>query len=167
MKKYRVWIIVLNLVLLLTYFNYSIFKKEQTLNQGQLILFELAPVDPRSLMQGDYMILDYALTRHLEQLNVPNEPLPKRGYVVLGLDAHQVAHYIRVQDTPLPLNASEYLIKYTSPGRYDIHLGAESYFFQEGHAQRYEQAKYGGLKVDLQGNSILVGLYNDKFQKIE
>ena len=57
MKKYSRILIIANLILLLGYFNWSVYKKEQTLKDGQLILLQLAPVDPRSLMQGDYMRL--------------------------------------------------------------------------------------------------------------
>ena len=59
MKKYSRILIIANLILLLGYFNWSVYKKEQTLKDGQLILLQLAPVDPRSLMQGDYMRLSY------------------------------------------------------------------------------------------------------------
>ena len=59
MKKYNRILIIVNLILLLGYFNWSVFQKEQTLKDGQLVLLPLAPVDPRSLMQGDYMSLNY------------------------------------------------------------------------------------------------------------
>ena len=62
MKKYKWAIIVVNLILLLAYFNYSVFQKERILKDGKLILLELAPVDPRSLMQGDYMELWYKIS---------------------------------------------------------------------------------------------------------
>ena len=55
MKKYSRILIIANLILLLGYFNWSVYQKEQTLKEGQLVLLQLAPVDPRSLMQGDYM----------------------------------------------------------------------------------------------------------------
>ena len=60
MKKQSRILIITNLLLLLGYLNWSIYQKEQTLRDGQLVLFELAPVDPRSLMQGDYMSLRYS-----------------------------------------------------------------------------------------------------------
>ena len=59
MKKYSRILIIANLILLLGYFNWSVYQKEQTLKEGQLVLLQLAPVDPRSLMQGDYMRLNY------------------------------------------------------------------------------------------------------------
>ena len=65
MKKYKWIIILLNLILLMVYFIHSIVKKEELLKDGQLVLFELAPVDPRSLMQGDYMTLRYKISEDI------------------------------------------------------------------------------------------------------
>lgn len=160
MKKYK-WVIFVNLVLLLAYFNYAIFSKESILKDGRLILLELAPVDPRSLMQGDYMDLRYAIAN-----SDVREDVPKRGYCVVTLDTAGVATKQRLQEGKTPLGAGEYLIEYTS-GNWSIHIGAESYFFQEGHAERYDKAKYGGLKVDKNGNTVLIGLYDEQLKKIE
>ena len=44
MKKQSRILIITNLLLLLGYLNWSIYQKEQTLRDGQLVLFELAPV---------------------------------------------------------------------------------------------------------------------------
>lgn len=161
MKNYKIWIILLNLIVLIIYINWSISKKEKTINEGVLALFELAPVDPRSLMQGDYMDLRYAIARN------PNRAkIPARGYCVIGLEENQVAYSVRFQEATTPLNSGEYLIKYYTSKR-GLSIGAESYFFEEGTAKRYEAAKYGGLRIDNTGKSILVGLYNKDFQKIE
>ena len=58
-------------------------------------------------------------------------------------------------------------IEYTSKGWREINIGAESFFFQEGEAEKYDKAKYGGIKVDSEGNSLLIGLYDEKRKKIE
>ena len=47
---------VLGLLLILLAVNWSIYKQEQVLAQGKTVLLKLAPVDPRSLMQGDYTV---------------------------------------------------------------------------------------------------------------
>lgn len=162
MKKYK-WInILLNLVLLLIYFNYSIVKKEELLKDGQLVLLELAPVDPRSLMQGDYMELRYKISEDIDYDN-----MPKRGYCVVVLDQNNKAERVRFQKGLTPLNQGEYLIEYTAPDEWNVNIGAESFFFQEGHAEKYEKAKYGGVKVDKDGNSLLIGLYDEQLRKIE
>lgn len=162
MKKYKWIIILLNLVVLLVYFNHSIAKKEELLKDGQLVLLELAPVDPRSLMQGDYMSLRYKISR-----NIDFDDLPKRGYCVVRLDSGGVANKVRFQKDLSPLNDGEYLVEYTASGKRNINIGAESYFFQEGQAEKYQKAKYGGMKIDKEGNSLLVGLYDEQLQKIE
>ena len=162
MKKYKWIIILLNLVLLLIYFNYSIAKKEELLKEGQLVLLELAPVDPRSLMQGDYMALRYKISENIDFTN-----MPKRGYCVVVLDQNDRAHKVRFQKELTPLNKNEHLIEYTASDKWNINIGAESFFFQEGKAEKYEKSKYGGIKIDKEGRSLLVGLYDEQLQIIE
>lgn len=162
MKKYKWIIVLLNLVLLLIYFNHSIAKKEELLKDGQLVLLELAPVDPRSLMQGDYMALRYKISENIDFDNIP-----KRGYCVVVLDKDDRANKVRFQKGLTPLDKGEHLIEYTSSDKWNINIGAESFFFQEGQAERYEKAKYGGVKIDKDGNSLLVGLYDEQLRNIK
>lgn len=162
MKKYKWAIILLNLIILLGYLSFSVIEKEALLKNGQLVLLELAPVDPRSLMQGDYMSLRYSLS---EDINPQN--MNKRGYCIVGIDANGVAKRIRFQEGTTPLNKGEYLIKYNSSDSWNINIGAESFFFQEGQAKKYENAKYGAIKIDSGGNSLLIGLYDKQLKIIE
>ena len=162
MKKYKWIIILLNLVLLLVYFNYSVAEKETLLKEGQPILLKLAPVDPRSLMQGDYMNLRYDISN-----NINAEQIPRRGYCVVTLDPKGIAQFVRFQKDQTPLKTNEHLIKYTSPNQWNINIGAESFFFQEGHAEKYSNAKYGGIKTDKDGNSLLIGLYDEQLKQIK
>lgn len=117
-------------MILLVYFNFSVVKKENLLKDGKLILLSLAPVDPRSLMQGDYMTLRYSIS---ENLNVNS--LPKRGYCVVKLNPQGIAEKVRFQKNTTPLNKGEYLIEYNSPDQWNVNIGAESFFFQEGQAE--------------------------------
>lgn len=160
MKNYKPLIILINLIMVLVLFNRSVFKKETVLSDGQLVLLELTPVDPRSLMQGDYMRLNYAISDGLHSDNIS-----KRGFCVVTLDDNGVAKRERLQDGKTPRNDKEYLIKYQAGDWNRVSIGAESFFFQEGKALKFEAAKYGGLKVDQDGNSILIGLY-DKDRKL-
>jgi uncharacterized membrane-anchored protein len=161
MRKNKKLIILLNLVLLLGFINWSTVKKEQLASEGELILLELAPVDPRSLMQGDYMSLAYAIS----QDQLPNNS-PKRGYFVVSPNEKRIARLVRVQTEKSPLNKGEYLINYTRKD-WRVNIGAESYFFEEGQAKKFENAKFGGIKVDNKGNSLLMGLYDEKGKFIE
>lgn len=155
------WIIGLNLILFLGYFVYSIINKEQILNRGNQVLLKLAPVDPRSLIQGDYMRLNYAMHRRLRKQNM------NKGYLVIAKDENNIGTFLRTQLNSEPLNNGEYLLKFRKGKWGSVKIGAESYFFQEGKAERYESAKYGCLRVDEEGNSVLVGLYSEDLDKIE
>src|SRR5690349_10697934 len=74
--------------------NYAIYEKEQVKANGETVYLELAPVDPRSLMQGDYMALRYAIERSIETV----APQNKRGFMVIALDENRVARFVRLHD---------------------------------------------------------------------
>jgi uncharacterized membrane-anchored protein len=95
-----------------------------------------------------------------------SDTIPKRGYYVVKLNDSGIAKKVRIQEQLKPLNNNELLIKYTNDN-WNLNIGAESYFFQEGKGEIYENAKYGGLKIDKEGNSLLLGLYNEKLEFIE
>ena len=162
MKKYSRILIIVNLILLLGYFNWSVYQKEQTLKDGQLVLLQLAPVDPRSLMQGDYMRLNYKEASS----DLLDEQTGTRGYAILRTDSNQVGEIVRLQNTLEPINDNELVIKYKIINR-RLFVGAESFFFEEGQDTLYQKAVYGGLKVDDKGQSLLVGLYDKDFLLIK
>ena len=158
--KVRLTILWVVAVVGLLFVNYSIYGKETLIRNGQPILLELAPVDPRSLIQGDYMALRYKMGADLENLAT----LPVRGKLVIRVADTGVASFVRVDDGT-PLAAGERLINYYKHG-WQVDLGATSFFFQEGKADAYATAKYGEVRVDESGTSILVGLRDEKLQPL-
>ncbi len=160
MQKYKRLIIFVNLIIVIGLFTKSIVQKENILKKGKLILLELAPVDPRSLIQGDYMDLRYKLAGE-----VPYENLKKRGFFLVSIDSENVGKSIRIADGNSKIEANEYRVRY-NVGNHRIRIGAESYFFQEGDADKYAKAKYGGLRVDSKGHSVLEGLYDKERARI-
>ena len=156
MTRLRNALVLLGLVAALTAAGLTIRAKERTLAEGRTVMLELAPVDPRSLIQGDYMALRYA-PKVLPAPQADRE-LPASGVAVLALDASGVAAYRRL-DRGEPLAADEVRLRYRallSDG--GVRYGAGSFFFEEGTAAAYERARYGVLKVDEAGRSVLVGL---------
>lgn len=154
MKKNKWIMILLNLVLVMGFFIYAIVQKEKILTDGSFLLFELAPYDSRSLIQGEYMNLRYTISD-----TIRNQKVPKRGFVVVEPDSFNIARYIRIHDGSTPPGENQYLVEYSSnPGL--THIGAAVYFMEEGQAAKYARATYGGLKLDQKGNSILTGLYD-------
>ncbi len=82
----RKWLILLCALLILAVVNFSIWQNEQLIKDGETVLLELAPVDPRSLMQGDYMALRFAMADVIRgKLHNKNESLT--GQVIVQLDA--------------------------------------------------------------------------------
>jgi uncharacterized membrane-anchored protein len=150
----RTGVIFGGLVLVVVALTSLVVRKEAVLTHGKTVLLELAPVDPRSLMQGDYMILDYVISRELQR----QSPSSSDGRLVLRLDELGVGRLVRVHDAGTPLQPEEFLLRYRMRHNYRIRLGAEAFFFQEGHAERYARAKYGELRVQENGDSVLVGL---------
>ncbi|MEC7769953.1 MAG: GDYXXLXY domain-containing protein [Bacteroidota bacterium] len=162
MKKYS-WIIILaNLVVFLGVFNFSIIKKEKQLTRGNLIFLELSPVDPRSLLQGDYMQLRYEIANNLDYDNIP-----EHGLCAIELNGYGIAKNIRYLENMGQINTNEHPLKYTGKQWWGLKFGAESFFFQEGEGEKYEKVKYGGINVDENGNAILIGLYDVNLKKIE
>ncbi len=142
-----------------------VVRKEQVLAHDTTVLLELAPVDPRSLIQGDYMVLDYAVSRQVDREGEAWDEAPREGRLVLRLDEQGVGHFVREEQPGTPLAPGELLLRYkVSKGR--VRLGAESFFFQEGHADRYAGAKYGELRVAGDGSSVLVGLRDAERQPL-
>lgn len=147
--------IALSLIAVLVVANLGIRDKEALIRHGQPVFVELAPVDPRSLMQGDFMRLNF---------DIPGEPEERRTgllrrqrpHVVAVRDERGVARLLRIADGQ-PLAAGEMHIELTpKDGRWT--LVSDAWFFSEGQAQRWEKAKYGEFRVDAEGRALLVGL---------
>jgi uncharacterized membrane-anchored protein len=156
MKLARVVLLIGGLALILVIANRDILAKRQTIAEGRLVLLEIQPVDPRSLLQGDYMALRYA-DRLMPREDV-TAALPRAGTAIVALDPDGVARFLRVDDdAPLAAGEQRLRFKHTRDSG-TLHYGAEAFFFQEGDAPLYENAKYGVLRVDADGNSVLVGL---------
>lgn len=159
MSRHATWLVLAGMVLVIGAANYTIRDRQQVVDNGQPILLKLRPVDPRSLMQGDYMVLRYSAEVFPDAAQATN--LPKRGAFIVKLDPDNVATYSRLDDGG-PLTPAEVRLKYKLLDQYgSIRLGAESFFFEEGQASVYGGADYGVLHVDTAGNSVLVGLADE------
>ena len=142
--------------------NHSIYSRERLLAEGRVALLELAPVDPRSLMQGDYMALSF---------RVSNEAFGRRaqkdladGRIVLQLDERGVARFSRMDDGS-PLAANELRIRYRVRDD-QVKFATNAYFFQEGTGTIYERARYGEFRVAPDGECLLTGLRGAKLEPL-
>lgn len=185
MSKIRL-LIVLGALLVLGAVNFSIYGKERIKREGEIIYLDLMPKDPRSLMQGDYMTLRFRLAQEIDAAilhpqdstsgallteadrtiltTVRGRPRPPRegqtGIVSIRLDEKRIAHLVG-QPTSNTLRL-RYRVR-----RNAIWLGTNGFFFEEGSAQRYESARYGEFRLDLNtGEAVLVGLRGARMEAL-
>ena len=149
--------------------NYDVMKKEQVISSGLKIYIPLAPRDPRSLMQGDYMALNFALPAGIRStLNGDEDDRNlQSATVVAQLDARGVATVLRVADTPAreALAKAEILLPLQRKNR-DWTLVTDAFFFPEGKGEPFKQAKFGEFRVLPDGRALLVGLADEQLQPL-
>ncbi|HUF19545.1 MAG TPA: GDYXXLXY domain-containing protein [Burkholderiales bacterium] len=147
-------IVILVGLAILVLVNHSIYTREKLLTDGDVVVLRLAPVDPRSLMQGDYMALRFQIEGDVGA-RVRDES-PHNGHVVLALDERGVGAFARIDDGT-PLAANEVRMRYRLREK-RIKFATNAFFFQEGHARLYENARFGEFRVGRDGESILTGM---------
>jgi len=176
MKHWRSILLWGGLLLALAAANHGIVQRERTLSDGRVLLLELAPVDPRSMMQGDYMALRFAAADDIQRALHPdlssggnaaalrrmgiggNSRDPSRdGYAVFALATDGVGRFVRVQAAPRPVAAGEIAVRFRERG-WDMRIASNAWFFPEGHGERYAPAKFGELRVDADGTALLAGM---------
>jgi uncharacterized membrane-anchored protein len=138
---------------------YGVCRQERTLKSGEIFYLRLAPLDPRSLMQGDYMQLNYSVDNKL-----PNQDDLRGKQAVLVKDAAGAASFSRIYEGE-PLAANEIKVNIMR-GNAGFSVAPESYMFQEGLAKSYEAAKYAVLKTDGSGKVLLVNLADESLNII-
>ncbi|MFM2088720.1 MAG: hypothetical protein RLZZ237_3589, partial [Pseudomonadota bacterium] len=143
------------LLLVLLVANGGIWQKEQLIARGEPVFVELAPVDPRSLMQGDFMRLNFL---QLGMLSVEASVYGASGrpHVVAMRDGRGVAQIHRLHDGK-PLAPGEFLLELT-PKNGSWVLVSDAWFFKEGEAARWEKARFGEFRVMPDGRALLVGM---------
>ena len=148
-------LIVLGALLVLVALNLAIVGREHIKRSGEIVYLPLAPVDPRSLIQGDYMALRFAIVRDIESRGEKAASVAREGataFAPVTLDDQRIAS-LASDTTPAPLKL-RYRIR-------DGHvwLGTNAFFFEEGSTDRYAGARYGEFRVDRDsGEAVLVGL---------
>ncbi|TFZ05831.1 DUF4401 domain-containing protein [Ramlibacter henchirensis] len=143
--------------------NFSIWQKEDLIAHGRKVYVQLAPVDPRSLMQGDFMRLNWALPGAGREQESP--VTLQRPHVIAKLDARGVAQLLRVVTDDAPLAPGEFRIELTPKGGRWM-IVTDAWFFREGDAQRWQSARFGEFRVMPDGRALLVGLADERLQAI-
>lgn len=142
--------------------NVGIWQKERLIAQGTPVFVELAPADPRSLMQGDFMTLRFRLGADVGDVGLLSTPRPR---VVARRDARGVATVLRLHADGTPTAPDELLIELT-PKNGHWTLVTDAWFFREGEAARWAAARYGEFRVAPDGRALLVALRGPKLEPL-
>ena len=166
-------IVIVTGILILVAINYSIWQKERHINEGEMINIALAPVDPRSLMQGDYMALRYSLGNDIQDAiqqkarmvqSERDDYFTSSAYVVVELDANNQAHFVSLYDN-MPLLAEQRILEYRVRNEI-VKFASNAFFFAEGDEPLYRNAKFGQFKLNKQGEVLLVSMLDANFELI-
>jgi uncharacterized membrane-anchored protein len=150
-------------VLVLAVANVGIWQKESVIKAGTAVFVELAPVDPRSLMQGDYMRLRFAIPGQ-PVFHERTDRLATAPDVIARVDARGVASLVRIDDGT-PLAAGELRIQLVTKNG-DWTIATDAWFFKEGEGARWANARYGEFRVERDGRALLVGLRGPALEKL-
>ncbi|MDR2212592.1 MAG: GDYXXLXY domain-containing protein [Pseudomonadales bacterium] len=136
----------------------AIISAERLLREGRVIYLALAPADPRSLLQGDYMRLAFD-TRNLPDPEYASGP----SLALANVDERSVA----TLQTLVPANTvaapDQILLQIRAKsGRWFI--GSDAFYFQEGTADLYENAKFGQFRVGPNGRMLLSALADQELR---
>ncbi|WP_082542189.1 MULTISPECIES: GDYXXLXY domain-containing protein [unclassified Rhizobacter] len=158
------WGIAACAVAVLAVANIAIWQKESLIAHGQPVFVELAPADPRSLMQGDFMRLNFRMPPRVAQQLDGDQLRAQRPHAVARRDERNVLTLLRLDDGSA-LAADELRIELTPKGG-DWILVTDAWFFREGEAQRWSGARYGEFRIDDNGRALLVGLRGPDLQPL-
>ncbi len=164
MNKKNQLILIFSLISL-TVFGSVIIRYEKLRKSDRTVYLKLAPRDPRSIMQGDYMTLRYNITRERRSQRANELSPPSLGYIVCISDSG-TATAMRIQKKKKPLNKGEFLIRYRMI-QGDISIGSEEFFFQEGRGKAFAQARFAKVSISDKGKISLLGLYDRQKSEIK
>jgi len=182
-------VLLLTGIFSLIYVNGIAWRYTAIRSEGNLVYLELVPVDPISLVQGQYMRLRFALERGGVELRAADQELfaqdpNARVLAVLELDRNRVGTVTRL----IPGNPADSIIQelkdeYGPAGyallavevngdlrsnepsaKVSIKLRQNSFLFEENTPERYDNARYGIFRVTSRGEYVLVDLAGEDFE---
>lgn len=144
----------------------GVLNNEALIRDGERLLVKLAPVDPRSLLQGDYMALAFDLGPATPTGGM-DESLEQARHVVFQRAANGLATARRLEldDRRPPLASDERRMPLSRKSGRTV-LVTDAWYFKEGTGERWAQAAYGEFRLRADGRALLVGLADENMQPI-
>ena len=184
MNKISHWVLVLTALLAIAYVNLNAWQSQQIKLRGEILFLELAPVDPLSLVQGQYMRLRFGVEKRYDSTQQDQQIIQNnRGNVlaIISLDDKRIGTLTGLlapnQWQQQPRGGDVLLLQIDaqlteSSGDLDslhfhsIRIQQNSFLFQENTEDRYAQAKYGMFRVRENGRYVLVDLADEHLRPL-
>lgn len=154
--KIAFWATVAGQIILLLIF---IAVKEDTLRSGTSVILETAPVDPRSILQGDFVVLDYKIA----ELPKGMEKTPRGERIYVGLKPGAEGVWDAYFYTPEQPSSDEVFIRGTVNDRGRLEFGIDTFFIPEGKGFIIDRASDVKVRVtvDTTGKAVIEDLILD------
>lgn len=168
MKYYLIkrFLPIILVVMSMVLFNIMIYHHERHIADGQSVFIDLMPADPRSLIQGDYMQLNYNLmfdeeSRQAWERSTIKEHPHIDAWVRLDNQNRLIQTTFSQKEHAIPMilnNPSGFLSQ--------VYPASQSFLFAEGLAACYDQARFAHFKINSSGRLILLELVDEHLQSL-
>lgn len=183
--KLNTIVLLLTAIISLTYVGTIVVRHERVAASEGTVFLQLAPVDPLSLLQGQYMNVEFMAERQLYEESTQN--IAKSGYnlAVIELDERNIGtvrEFIpprpklsKKQELSSTYGTGEFLlfgVRLSPAGgnrkpqdaesrKYQISIDQQQFMFQENMEDLYRDAKYGYFRVASDGSYQLIDLADE------
>jgi len=154
--------VIVAMILQVAVLGFMAGEREWVVRTGRTVFLRTAPVDPRDVMRGDYVRLNYEMSRVPRSLcrgvlavtNAPGENTPRdlKVYALLREDEGGVVELTALSDE-LPHDGLfvRGRTDRTWDGRVAVRYGLEAYFMEQGKGLELEQSRLrDGIQVPLE-----------------
>lgn len=161
-------------VTIFTFISYALFlvyQQEQILEEGHTVVLKTAPVDPRDMFRGEYVILRYEIEEEAyDEMSYYEPEDGSSAYVLLYKDSRGVGQVSRVYDYDDRLNPSDVYIKGEVKNGRVRFADLEQYYVPEGLGLKIEAMPRGSLYVEVRikgGQARIVQLLDENLEPLE
>ena len=157
-RKWKlIWLVV---ILMVAFVTFNGVKNEAAIQSGKVIRLALAPVDPRSMLQGDHVTLRYDIS------TLPGTDLPanKKIKVILtptSEGTYEYGGHYKIEgkwNKPYEPSDDDIMVNGLTYSDHDVQYGIESFFIPEGTGQEFEDKTMAIVRVGENGNALLIEL---------
>ena len=143
----------------------GIWQNEDIIKNGRRVFVALAPVDPRSLMRGDYMALNFKTPR-LPRPSKSQQRFEMPVWAIANINNNSVATIDSFAYKGAQNIVGDIVLRIHVQRRRVV-IGTNAFFFQEGQRDKYSKARFGEFRVGRNGKPILIGLADENRLRIE